>query len=110
MAFLAQIVDGVIASKININHGDTTIGRNTNNTIVINDSTVSGLLAVLNANKNEDFKDFTDYTIKDAKSTNGVFVNDTRVEGATPLRNGDEMRIAWTRFVFMTNQKVQNLI
>lgn len=100
MAFLAQIVDGVIANKFNINHGDTTIGRSPNNTIVINDSTVSGLHAVLTAIKNEDFKDFTDYELKDAKSTNGVFVNDARVEGSTPLRNGDGIRIAWTQFVF----------
>lgn len=70
---------------------------------------MSGLHAVLTAIKNADFKDFTDYELKDAKSTNGVFVNHTRVDGATPLRNGDAIRIAWTQFIFYDDSKSTKL-
>lgn len=105
MAFLAQIVDGVIANKFTINVGDTTIGRNPDNTIAINDATVSGRHAVLTAQKNKDFSEFMDYDLKDANSMNGVYINDVRVQDTTGLRDGDEIRIAWTKFVFYDENK-----
>lgn len=109
MAFLAQIVDGVTVNKHRIENGETTIGRNPNNGIVISDSTVSGLHAVLSAQKNEDFSDFIDYALTDANSTNGVYVNAARIEQSTVLRNGDEIRIAWSQFVFYDENESSKL-
>lgn len=99
MAFLAQIIDGVTANRFDVPEGETTIGRSLDNMIVINDSAVSGLHAVISAQKNADFNEYIDYTLTDANSTNGVYVNDVRVHTST-LRNGDEIRIVWNRFVF----------
>lgn len=100
MAFLAQIIDGVIVNRFGIQEGETTIGRSLNNMIVISESAVSGLHAVLSAQRNDDFDEYIDYCLIDVNSTNGVYVNEVRVEHSTTLRNGDEIRIAWNQFVF----------
>lgn len=70
---------------------------------------VSGLHAVLSAQNNEDFSDFIDYALTDANSTNGVYVNDARIEQSTVLRNGDEIRIAWSQFVFYDENESSKL-
>jgi len=100
MAFLAQIIDGVIVNRFDVQKGETTIGRSLDNMIVINDSAVSGLHAVLSAQKNANFDEYIDYAIIDKNSKNGVFVNEIRVEHSTALYNGDEIRIAWNQFTF----------
>jgi pSer/pThr/pTyr-binding forkhead associated (FHA) protein len=42
-----------------------------------------------------------DFEIRDLDSTNGLYVNGRRVEGAQPLRSGDEVRLGKTlRFLF----------
>jgi hypothetical protein len=69
----------------------TSLGRDVNNSIVIDDQFASSEHAVLT------FRGRTWY-IEDLASTNGTFVNGTPVEGVAPLGYGDEVQIGQVRF------------
>jgi pSer/pThr/pTyr-binding forkhead associated (FHA) protein len=68
----------------------TSIGRDVNNSIVIDDSFVSSDHAVLS------FRGRAWY-IEDRGSTNGTWLNGRRVEGLLPLGYGDEIQIGQVR-------------
>jgi hypothetical protein len=68
----------------------TTLGRDVNNTIVIDDAFASTDHAVLT------FRGRTWY-LEDLDSTNGTFVNGGRVEGVAPVAFGDELQIGQVR-------------
>jgi pSer/pThr/pTyr-binding forkhead associated (FHA) protein len=70
-----------------------TIGRVDDYDITIDDSRVSRRHAQV---RREDFR----YILEDLGSTNGTWLNGSRLSEATPLRNGDEVRIADTIMVF----------
>ena len=70
-----------------------TIGRNADNTIVLNDVAVSGVHSRIVRNARGG------YTILDADSTNGTFVNGTE-QRAIDLKDGDQIRIGESTFVF----------
>ena len=79
---------------LNINGTGVTLGRETSNTIPLNnDTTVSRRHAAI---RNESGA----YVVSDEGSANGVFVNGVRISGAQPLRPGDEVQIGNTRFRF----------
>lgn len=69
----------------------TTIGRDVNSTVVVDDRFVSGAHAVLT------FRGRTWY-VEDAGSTNGTFVNGVQVSGVAPITFGDEVVVGETRF------------
>jgi hypothetical protein len=69
----------------------TTLGRDVNNSIVVDDQFASADHAVLT------FRGRTWY-VEDLHSTNGTFVNGSPVEGAVPLGYGDEVQIGQVRF------------
>jgi hypothetical protein len=68
----------------------TTLGRDVNNAIVVDDPFASAQHAVLT------FRGRTWYA-EDLASTNGTFINGAPVEGATPLGYGDEVQIGRVR-------------
>jgi hypothetical protein len=68
----------------------TTIGRDVNSTVVVDDRFVSGAHAVLT------FRGRTWY-VEDAGSTNGTFVNGVQVSGVAPITFGDEVVVGETR-------------
>jgi hypothetical protein len=68
----------------------TTIGRDVNNAIVVDDQFASAEHAVLT------YRGRTWY-VEDLDSTNGTFVNGARVEGVAPLGYGDELQIGQVR-------------
>jgi hypothetical protein len=68
----------------------TTIGRDVNNAIVIDDQFASAQHAVLT------FRGRTWY-VEDMKSTNGTFVNGSPVDGVAPVGYGDEVQIGRVR-------------
>ena len=68
----------------------TTIGRDVNNAIVIDDQFASSEHAVLT------YRGRTWY-VEDLNSTNGTFVNGQPVEGVAPIGFGDDLQIGQVR-------------
>jgi FHA domain len=68
----------------------TTLGRDVNNAIVVDDQFASAQHAVLT------FRGRTWY-VEDLKSTNCTFVNGAQVEGVSPLGYGDELQLGQVR-------------
>ncbi len=68
----------------------TSLGRDVNNTVVIEDQFASAEHAVLT------FRGRTWY-VEDLDSTNGTYVNGGRVDGVEPLGYGDELQIGQVR-------------
>jgi pSer/pThr/pTyr-binding forkhead associated (FHA) protein len=68
----------------------TTLGRDVNNAIVVDDEFVSSEHAVLT------FRGRTWY-VEDLESTNGTFVNGSPVESVAPLGYGDEIQLGQVR-------------
>lgn len=69
----------------------TTLGRDVNNAIVVEDQFASSQHAVLT------FRGRTWY-VEDLNSTNGTFVNGSPVEGVVPVGYGDEIQLGQVRF------------
>ena len=68
----------------------TTLGRDVNNAIVVDDEFVSAEHAVLT------FRGRTWY-VEDLESTNGTFINGSPLEGVAPVGFGDEIQIGRVR-------------
>jgi len=68
----------------------TTLGRDVNNTIVVEDEFASGRHAVLTYRGRA-------WYLEDLGSTNGSFVNGILVEGVAPLGFGDELQLGNVR-------------
>lgn len=71
----------------------TTAGRHPESTIFLDDVTVSRRHV-------EILRNGRDYTVRDAGSLNGTYVNRTRVD-ESPLRDGDELQIGSFKLVFV---------
>ncbi|HET9344577.1 MAG TPA: FHA domain-containing protein [Candidatus Limnocylindrales bacterium] len=68
----------------------TSLGRDVNNAIVVDDQFASAQHAVLT------FRGRTWY-VEDLASTNGTFVNGVQIEGVSPLGYGDELQLGQVR-------------
>ena len=75
-----------IGSKVQLKHGQTSLGRNPDNDIVVNEVAVSRYHALLRFNERTG-----EATIMDLGSTNGVTVNNVEIKSGTPytLRQRD---------------------
>ena len=100
MATLMQLVDGVVVQKIELN-GEVTIGRNPRNTVIIDDTAVSGAHAKITQVPNADFPEFNEYFMQDLGSTNGTEINGAEVSALTKLNHNDQIKIAWNEFKFV---------
>lgn len=101
MAVLAQLVDGVVATRFELVADGVTLGRHPDNQVQIDDDAVSGWHAVVLVESNSDFNDYKEYYLEDLNSTNGTFINDKKVNGKVRLNHNDVIRLAWNRFRFM---------
>lgn len=79
---------------VDLEAGRATIGRGQANDVALPwDRTVSTLHAVLQRYP-------SGWSVRDLGSTNGTFVNNTRVTAEQRLRNGDEVTVGASRLVF----------
>jgi pSer/pThr/pTyr-binding forkhead associated (FHA) protein len=79
-------------TRFELGDGDTSMGRSSGSNIVLrSDDYASGRHAQLTRHGGLLY-------IEDLGSTNGTFVNGRKTVGATPLRNGDTVRVGSTTF------------
>ena len=74
-----------------LTHFPITIGRQADNTIILADPEVSHLHAIISWWAGV-------YTVEDAGSANGTYVNERRITGSRPLRHGSVLRVGNTIF------------
>ena len=101
MAILAQLIDDVVVHKFELNQPVIHVGREVNNDIQVDEAAVSAKHAVIEVQKSRYLDDVDEYFIKDLGSTNGTFVNETRVLDRQRLLNDDVVRVAWNSFKFI---------
>lgn len=101
MAVLAQLMDGVVVKTFELEQPVITLGRHPENDIRIDEIAVSGKHARVEVEENQYLDGVKDYYIVDAGSTNGTFVNDTRVMGRQRLNSEDVIRVGWNTFKFI---------
>jgi hypothetical protein len=92
MAALEGVNSG-LPSYIALDKDRLTVGRSSDNDLVVADSAVSRHHAIL-----ERFGDT--WFVRDLNSSNGTDVNGDRVIGERALRNGDELLVGRSRLVF----------
>ena len=79
-------------TRFELKDGETTVGRSTRSSIVLkSDDYASGQHAQLTRHGGLLY-------VEDLGSTNGTFVNGRKTVGATPVRDGDTVRIGSTTF------------
>ncbi|RMG16803.1 MAG: FHA domain-containing protein [Planctomycetota bacterium] len=103
VAAILHVLEGPDTGRLfALSSDQATIGRNAENTIVLNDASVSGVHVRLTRNEQGRF------TIQDVSSTNGTFVNG-RETRASDLRHGDVIRIGATALSFELRQRSRRI-
>ncbi len=92
MIKLKHIVNGAVASEINLAAGEFSIGRNHGNSLQLDDGDVSGEHALLKLAVNNYLPEQLDITIIDLDSTNGTYVNNLPVKEMA-IKHGDSIKI-----------------
>lgn len=105
MASLSQLVDNVVVNTFELEQPETRIGRRADNDIRIDEISVSGQHAMIEAVPNAYLEGTIDYYITDNESTNGTFVNDIRVDGRQRLNSNDMVRVGWNEFRFIDEEE-----
>lgn len=106
MAVLSQLVDDVIVNTFELTGACTRIGRHGDNDVRIDEISVSGKHALIEAEENRYLDGAIDYYITDSQSTNGTFVNDTRIGSRHRLNSHDLVRIGWNLFRFIDEDEL----
>ena len=93
---LEGVSEAIRGRRYSLKTGRQTVGRRSDNDIVIDEPSVSASHAwIINQNGH--------YVIMNTLSTNGTFVNDKRVHEAT-LSHGDNVRLGQAEFMFLTRE------
>lgn len=94
---LEGVSTGLKGRRHSLRSGRQTVGRRSDNDIVVDDLSVSASHAwIINQHGH--------YLIMNTLSTNGTFVNDKRVHEAV-LKHGDRIRLGQAEFVFRTRER-----
>ena len=100
-ALLIATRGALSGSRYLLDEDEVTVGRDPRADILLDDSTVSRQHAVFRRENGA-------YTVIDAGSLNGTYVNRQRVDKAT-LKNGDEIMIGKFHLIYFTNSAVRNI-
>ena len=98
MAMVIQTVDGVVANRFLIEKAPLRFGRSARNQVQIDDLAVSSEHAKIVASVGD--KGQMTYLIQDLDSTNGTFVNESKIQ-LQQLHHNDSIRIGWNVFIFI---------
>lgn len=98
MAILAQLIDDVVVNKIDLKAGTLTLGRASDNDVMIDDLSVSGHHAQIEIRESKYLEGTLEIFIVDQGSKNGTFVNEKRISERERLMDGDVVRLAWNKF------------
>lgn len=101
-ACVVQIYGGPLGRRIELTGDAITIGRDGDNRISVDLSTVSRRHSRIYLNG-------TQHWVEDLGSTNGTFVNDREITAATALRNGDLIKCGGAVFKFIEGGNVEAL-
>lgn len=105
MASLSQLVDNVVVNTFELNPPEIRIGRKADNDIRIDEISVSGHHALIEAVPNAYLEGTVDYYITDRDSTNGTFVNEIRIANRQRLNSQDMVRVGWNEFRFIDEEE-----
>jgi len=103
---LAKLIlknDGINIRSYLLEKAATTIGRNNDSDVHLDDYSISGLHTVIVAEKNPYLDDAQDFFVQDMESTNGSFVNGERVERHL-LKHGDIVKVGNHELTFDLGQ------
>ena len=98
-ATLRALSGGLTGKKYSLSNRDFLVGRGKGADIIINENLVSRRHAIIKKKVNE-------YMICDLHSTNGVFINNLKMEKAI-LNNGDLIQIGSCVFQFTWNRSLE---
>lgn len=101
MTVLAQLVDDVVVNKFELTQSATIIGRRTDCDVQINDAAISGHHAQIILEKSKYLDGAVEIFLEDLNSKNGSFINDRKISGKQPLKDGDSLRFGWNEFQLM---------
>lgn len=104
MSQLALLVDDVVVKVFPLDKPVTTIGRDQDNDIQIDNDGVSAKHALIRVEPSKLLEGYDDVVIEDLGSTNGTLVNDEQIERC-PLKPNDVITIAWNRFKLLDNRE-----
>ncbi len=104
MAILALMVDGVAVSKFDLPVGNTTLGRNNDNSVHIDDIAVSSQHARIKVSPDPYLEGSLRYELEDLGSTNSTKLNTRKISSATLLKDGDNIQIGYNLFKFIDDQ------
>lgn len=93
---LEGISAGLEKRRFPLRPGRQSIGRGSNNDIIVDDPSVSASHGWITGQNRH-------YVIMNTLSTNGTFVNDQRVHEAT-LKHGDHIRLGHAELLFLTRE------
>ena len=105
MARFILMVDGVGVNQFDLDIGNLTIGRSSENDVHIDDLAVSSQHAVIEMIKDVDFAGQISYWVQDLDSTNQTYVNDIPVKRQR-LHNNDVVKVGWNQFKFVDENEV----
>src|SRR5215471_65239 len=89
--FLAVLQGASVGLTIRLQNERTIIGRSPQSDLALSDKVASREHALIT--RKEAQEGFAQYFISDLASTNGTFLNESRVTSEQPLRHGDKIRI-----------------
>ena len=93
---LEGVSPGLEGRRFGLRSGRQTMGRRTDNDIILDDLSVSASHAwIINQHGH--------YVVMNTLSTNGTFVNERRIHEAV-LKHGDRLRLGQAEFVFLTRE------
>ena len=106
-AFLVVLEGHAVGLTVRLDGERTIIGRGQTAGIVLNDQIASREHAVISRAADADGN--VTYHVKDLLSTNGTFLNNAKLTGERPLRQGDKIRVGThlLKFALMTDAEAE---